>query len=77
MSGMSIRRYDNYFKENDCFIYMQSADRIYVLKITYMNPGSGDIEICNTHRAGMFYSNIFTKYTADIPRVYKIKQFYK
>lgn len=72
----NIDRYDNYFNDGDCFIYA-CIRRNYIIQIINVNIGSEDMTIQTAPNTPIFSNTVFTKYSADILYVYKVKELYK
>ncbi len=73
---INIERYDNYFKDGDCFIYA-CIRYSYILQIINVNIGSVDMTIQVLPNTTMFHNTVFTKYSTDIPDVYKVIELYR
>lgn len=72
----NIDRYDNYFNDGDCFIYVCTRHN-YILQIINVNIASEDMTIQNVPNTPIFHNTVFTKYRADIPQVYKVIELYR
>lgn len=72
----NIDRYDNYFNDGDYFVYTASRNN-YIIKIINVNIGSVDMDIVTVPNTPIFYNAEFTKFSADIPQVYKVIELYK
>lgn len=73
---INIDRYNDYFNDGDYFIYV-CVRCIYILQIINVNIDSEDMTIQTVPNTAIFYNTVFTKYSTDIPDVYKVIELYR
>ena len=71
-----IERYDNYFNDGDYLIYC-CIIRNYILQIINVNIASENMTVQNVPNTPIFHNTVFTKYSADIPDIYKVIELYR
>lgn len=73
---INVDRYNDYFNDGDYFIYA-GARYSYILQIINVNIGSADMTIQTVPNTPIFHNTECTKYSVDIPQVYKVIELYR